>query len=201
MMQPQNGTQPPSRFRILKIGRRKRAFSLEPVFWEALEEIARLKSNRLGALIDGLLGEGPHRNAASVLRTGATDWLLSEYRKLSTRDYGRLGQRIVDSNPVPAFVMNQRKEIVAFNRPFLRLGESTTGQPPPSARLRLNAAFDRVADLLSQEPQRSIALKAVLDFGESQREGTVIVTLLETVGAKSFFLCTLQTLSAPDNQG
>jgi predicted DNA-binding ribbon-helix-helix protein len=177
----------------LKIGGRKRAFSLEPVFWEALDEIAQRNSDRLGASITRLLGDGPHRNAASILRTGATGWLLQEYRKLSARDYKSLGQRIVDSIPVPAFVMDQRKEILAFNRAFLHLGIPNSGQKSGNARLRLNAAFDRVVEVISQDPQRSLALKGMLDFEDSQREGTVIVTFLESVGRKSFFLCTFRT--------
>jgi predicted DNA-binding ribbon-helix-helix protein len=189
--------QPSSRLRILKIGGRKRAFSLEPVFWEALDEIARTKKHRLGTYVAGLLGDGPLRNASSVLRSGAVGWLLDEYRKLSERDYSGLGQRIVDSIPVPAFVMNQRKEILAFNRAFLQLGTSGSAEKPRSAQLRLNAAFDRVVEMLSEDPQRSLALKAMLDFGDFKREGTVIVTLLERVGAKSFFLCTLRALETP----
>jgi predicted DNA-binding ribbon-helix-helix protein len=193
--------QPATRFRILKVGGRKRAFSLEPVFWDALEEIARTKSDRLGAFIGRLLAAGPHENAASTLRSGAADWLLQEYRKLSARDYRALGQRIVDSIPIPAFVMDQGKRILAYNRAFLHLGLSEAKEKPRNAQLRLNAAFDRVVEVLSQEPQRSLALRGVLDFEGSKREGTVVVTFLERAGKQSFFLCTFRGLPHPGADG
>ena len=198
-------TQLPSRLRILKIGNRKRAFSLEPIFWEALESIARAQGQKLGALVEELLASGPHRNASSALRTAATDWLLAERRKFLARDFRKIGQRIVDSIPVPAFLLNQHKEILAFNRAFLETGSDHHAQKPLIAQLRLNVSFPRVVDLLTEKPEKPIALKGILDFGDFQRAATVTVAFLETVGKNAFFLCTLQAqpeaAAAPDETG
>jgi predicted DNA-binding ribbon-helix-helix protein len=186
--------QPRSRLRILKIRDRKRAFSLEPVFWEALEEIARAHKQRLATFLGALLGDGPHRNASSILRANAVDWLLTEYRKLCARDYAKVGQRIVEAMPIPAFVVNQNKQIVAFNRAFLQLGARDPNQRPPIAQLRLNAAFPRVVQVLTEAPDRPLTLNAILDFGHFEHAATVTIAFLETVGSRSFFLCTLRNI-------
>jgi predicted DNA-binding ribbon-helix-helix protein len=180
------------RFRILKIGGARRAFSLEPIFWEALEEIAKVRKQRLSHLVETVLGSDPSSTSSSALRTHASRWLLEQYRLLSRRDVGRLAKAVVDSFSLPALVLDQRKQIVAFNMPFRNLGHSASVSPPPIAQLRLAVPLERLLQLLGEQPTHVFAVSGVIDFGTVRWPASITVALLDKVGLMSYVLCTVR---------
>jgi predicted DNA-binding ribbon-helix-helix protein len=193
-VQPETKQKKPgeSRFRILSIDGKRRAFKLEAAFWQALQEMAHAKGERLSLLISGLLSEAANENASSILRVAAASWLLETVKKQEERSIGARWQRIIDLIEQPAFIINQAKQIVLFNRPMQTLSAGDVSSPAV-LKLGLGVEISRVLTLFQEQEQRIISLPCTLESGGRTVRAAIKMTLLERRRGNAFLLCALKS--------
>jgi predicted DNA-binding ribbon-helix-helix protein len=191
------GSGPNRHFRIVRIDGKRRAFSLEPVFWTALERAARQLGLRLNRYITQVLAQAPDGNSASVLRCAAVQWLLLEQERLRTADPIALATGVTQAIPVPALVLDERKRIIAHNQPFLALGHDDDGSPARfgPVHLHLPAPLPRLLERLTQPTAPSLGLDFVLEFGPRKRTGVLNATLLTRTERGGHILCVVRSVS------
>jgi predicted DNA-binding ribbon-helix-helix protein len=189
--------QPEKLFRILRVGGRRRAFSLEPIFWTVLEEAARCAGARLSDYLTELLRDTPQANATALLRTRAVEWLNGERERLRRVDPERVAAGVTQAIPLASFVIDERKRIIAYNRPFIELARDRSNSAPPSVgpvHLHLTLPLTRVVEHLREPANRSISLDFVLDFGGLRRPGSMNATLLSSTEDGSHLLCVVRQI-------
>jgi predicted DNA-binding ribbon-helix-helix protein len=184
------------RFRALKVGGRRKAFSLEPEFWTVLEEAARQAGVRIGEYVARCSGDVPSGNVSSVLRRCAISWLVAERERLRPADPVSLAKRVTDAINSPALVITDRKRIVAHNRSFLNLGARPGAEHVPerlgAVHLRLSAPVSTILERLEKGGDRSLRVDYILDFGVHRRVGSLNATVLERNEETSYLLCVLR---------
>lgn len=105
-----------SQFRVFRRGEERRAFRLEPVFWELLEQAAAAKGQKLRDLVFSLIDREPDaKNLASSLRTAGAKW--AEERNAALAESASTQSAIVlfHACPSPGIVIGEDRAIVAFN--------------------------------------------------------------------------------------
>lgn len=181
------------RLRLLTVGGRRRAFKLEPPFWQALEHMARARRERLSALVAQLVADDGG-NATARLRVAAIEWFMGEGHASQARDLKSRWQRIIDLIIEPAFIINQHKQILLFNGPMRAFAASAGEQP--SVRLGLSAEVSRLLTLFEENEQRIVSMPCSLEAGEQSLKATVRVTLLERGRGQALLLCALRPVAA-----
>ncbi len=188
-----------TRFRILRVGGRRRAFSLEPVFWSILEQAARAHGRRLNDHVLAVVGDAAG-NATALLRAHAAAWIEAEHRRLSDLGLAALARRIVNTVPSPAFVIDQHTRIVAHNGAFLDLAGDREGAAPPlplAVRLRLNLPLADLVRLLQAHPDKVAPVAFTLDFGHLERSGVLTASWLGVEKGTAFVLAAVRDAGAP----
>jgi predicted DNA-binding ribbon-helix-helix protein len=105
-----------SQFRVFRRGEERRAFRLEPVFWELLEQAAAAKGQKLRDLVFFLIDQEPDaKNLASSLRTAGAKW--AEARNAAQAESPGTQSAIVlfHACPSPGLIIGEDRRIVAFN--------------------------------------------------------------------------------------
>ncbi len=120
--------------RIIQADKRRFSLKLEPVFWDALEDIAAARGIRLNRLVALVAGEpGGHHNLASHLRKFCLTEVQRETAEARTGasrlDLGGL----MDSSPIPCLLIAPngvvRRENLAFTARFGGFGTRFVGRP------------------------------------------------------------------------
>lgn len=187
-----------TKFRILKVGGRKRAFSLEPVFWNILEEAARGQSMRLGDYVSQVLADAPAGNNSSLLRSSAAQWASEQAERL--RDKGLLGlaRRIAVSHSAPAFVIDQFRHVISCNKPFDDLVSEGTGQSAPGGLagmdLRLGVPMSELGRVLSNQPEKFLRANFAVRWRDVERSGALNVMLVGEEKDRVLFLCLVRSI-------
>jgi predicted DNA-binding ribbon-helix-helix protein len=187
-----------TKFRILKIGGRKRAFSLEPVFWNILEEAAQQASMRLGDYVSNLLAEAPNGNNSSLLRSKAAEWAAAQAER--RRDKGLIGlaRRIVISHSSPAFVMDQYRQLVACNRQFEDLIAMASNKTPAvrmaEIDVRLGVPMGELGRVLRDYPEKFLRANFAARWGELERSGALNIMLVGDEKDRVLFLCLVRSI-------
>jgi len=178
-----------SRFRLLTIAGRRRAFKLEPAFWQALEHMARHREERLATLVAQLIGD-EEGNATARLRIAAVEWYARQAEAKRLQKQTGLWQRIIDLMIEPAFIIDQNKRILISNGPMRMLiaGAGTDSQ----IRLELTAEIRRVLAVFREDEQKILSVPATLAMGQRLLRATVRLTLLERVDEQALLLCALR---------
>lgn len=187
-----------SKFRILKIDGRKRAFSLEPVFWNILEEAAREASMRLGDYVATLLADGPSGNNSSLLRSRAAEWSATQVERL--RDKGLLGlaRRVAISHTSPAFVIDQHRHVVACNKQFEDMIASGAAQPFQTRLagmdLRLGVPMSELGRILRDHPEKFLRANFAARWRDLERSGALNIMLVGDERDRVLFLCLVRSV-------
>jgi predicted DNA-binding ribbon-helix-helix protein len=105
-----------TQFRVFRRGEERRAFRLERVFWDLLEEAAAAKSQKLRDLVFSLIDQEPDsKNLASSLRTAGAKWASERTAALSGSTAPQAGLVLFHACPSPGIVIGEDRRIVAFN--------------------------------------------------------------------------------------
>lgn len=187
-----------TKFRILKVGDRKRAFALEPVFWSILEEAARKSSMRLGDYVSHLLTDTPAGNNSSLLRSRAAEWASEQAEQLRDKGLMGLSRRIAVSHTAPAFVIDQHRHIIASNKQFEDL---VSGNSPASTQARL-AAMDvrlgvpmsELGRILREQPEKFLRANFAIRWSDVERSGALNVMLVGEEKDRVLFLCLVRSI-------
>lgn len=187
-----------TRFRILKIGGRKRAFSLEPVFWNILEEAARQSSLRLGDYVSQLLAEAPSGNNSSLLRSRAAEWAALQAENLRDKGLVRLAKRVAISHTGPAFVIDQHRHIVGCNKPFEDLIADRPDAPVQSRLatmdIRLGVPMGEMSRILCEHPEKFLRANFAARSSDVERSGALNVMLVGEEKERVLFLCLVRSI-------
>jgi len=103
-------------FRVFRRGEERRAFRLEPVFWDLLEQAAAAKGLKLRELVYSLIDQEPDaKNLASSLRTAGAKWASERNAALKDSAGTQNGLVLFHACPSPGIVIGEDRRIVAFN--------------------------------------------------------------------------------------
>ena len=103
-------------FRVFRRGEERRAFRLERVFWDLLEQSAAAKGQKLRDLVFSLIDQEPDaKNLASSLRTAGAKWASERNATLSGSAGSQAGLVLFHACPSPGIVIGEDRRIVAFN--------------------------------------------------------------------------------------
>lgn len=103
-------------FRVFRRGEERRAFRLERVFWDLLEQAATAKGQKLRDLVFSLIDQEPDaKNLASSLRTAGAKWASERNTALSESAGAQSGLVLFHACPSPGIVIGEDRRIVAFN--------------------------------------------------------------------------------------
>ena len=187
-----------TKFRILKIGDRKRAFSLEPVFWSILEEAARHSSMRLGDYVSHLLTDTPGGNNSSLLRSRAAEWAAEQAERLKDKGLIGLSRRLAISHTAPAFVIDQHRRIIGCNKQFEDLiSASTTASTQAHVAgldVRLGVPMSELGRILREQPEKFLRANFAVRWGDVERSGALNVMLVGEEKDQVLFLCLVRSI-------
>jgi predicted DNA-binding ribbon-helix-helix protein len=173
----EDGTERTSRFRILTVNGRRRAFSLEPIFWSILEEAAHAESMRLGEYVTKLLAGASRSNHSALLRVKAAEWVAKQRERFQERGYLAIGRRLAASHEAPCFLIDQRGAIVAHNKSFNDLLRSAADQirdpEKLSVQLRLGVTVVEMMRLLRANPEKFLRVRFSLLYDGCERPGVL----------------------------
>jgi predicted DNA-binding ribbon-helix-helix protein len=103
-------------FRVFRRGEERRAFRLERVFWNLLEQAAAARSQKLRDLVFSLIDREPDaKNLASSLRTAGAKWASERNAALSETAGAQPALVLFHACPSPGLVIGEDRRIVAFN--------------------------------------------------------------------------------------
>jgi predicted DNA-binding ribbon-helix-helix protein len=103
-------------FRVFRRGDERKAFRLERVFWDLLEQAAAAKGQKLRDLVFSLVDKEPDaRNLASSLRTAGAKWAGERNASLAESAGAQSTMVLFHACPSPGIVIGEDRRIVAFN--------------------------------------------------------------------------------------
>jgi predicted DNA-binding ribbon-helix-helix protein len=103
-------------FRVFRRGEERRAFRLERVFWDLLEQAAASKGQKLRELVFSLIDQEPDaKNLASSLRSAGAKWASERNAALKDSAGAPAGLVLFHACPSPGIVIGEDRRIVAFN--------------------------------------------------------------------------------------
>jgi len=103
-------------FRVFRRDDGRKAFRLERVFWDILEQAAAAKGQKLRDLVFSVIDHEPDaKNLASSLRTSAAKWANERHAALAESGGGQSGIALFHACPSPGILIGEDRRIVAFN--------------------------------------------------------------------------------------
>lgn len=108
------------KFRVLRLGRARKAFRLEGPFWLALEILAREKGVSLTEEIQSKLNDLPEgANQTSALRVAAIEEMIGYWRVAESRAARLHWTQVLEAVPTPAFALTESRKIICANGALL----------------------------------------------------------------------------------
>lgn len=173
----------PTRFRLFKRGPWRKAFRLEDVFWDVLEQAAASEGLKLADYVRRLAAPfGPEVNVSSQIRVRVVEWLVRRCRLLEQAQAPDRLMASVLAAPVPCFVISAGRDLVRSNAEFQaylaeRAGLAQAGEPG-SVTMALDAPVSRIVALLAAGDGRALACGFTLRSGATTMSGRARVALL-----------------------
>ena len=130
-------------FRVFRRGEERRAFRLERVFWELLEQAAAAKSQKLRELVFSLIDQEPDaKNLASSLRTAGAKWASERNAALAESVGTQSAIVLFHACPSPGLIIGEDRRIVAFNIAMQNLIAGRRPHAPRSDMVDARFAFE-----------------------------------------------------------
>lgn len=108
-------------FRVLRLGRSRKAFRLETPFWQALEIIAREKGGTLEDEVSARLDSVPEgANQTSALRMGAIEDMIAFWRVAESRASRLQWAHVLEASPSPAFALTESGRLICANSALVK---------------------------------------------------------------------------------
>jgi len=109
------------KFRVLRLGRSRKAFRLENPFWQALEIIAREKGRTIEEEVGSKLGGVPDgANQSSALRVGAIEDMIAFWQVAESRAARLQWAHVLEASPSPAFALTEARKILCVNSALVK---------------------------------------------------------------------------------
>ncbi|MBN7761839.1 ribbon-helix-helix domain-containing protein [Nitratireductor aquimarinus] len=142
------------RFRLVRVGGKRRGIRLEEVYWGALDELAASRDEPLGEVIaqcEGRLNEGA--NLTSALRVEAVKYLRNERDAIRSVSELNAVENQVQACPTPCFALSDDKRLIAQNPAFIHFVQTRFPLHKASQGVHLSLAmpFAELIDRLKAE--------------------------------------------------
>lgn len=109
------------KFRVLRLGRSRKAFRLENSFWQALEIIARQGGRTLEDEIRSKLDKASQdANQSSALRVGAIEDMIAFWQMAESRAARLQWAHVLEASPTPAFALTESRRIICANAALMK---------------------------------------------------------------------------------
>jgi predicted DNA-binding ribbon-helix-helix protein len=109
------------KFRVLRLGKTRKAFRLENPFWQALEIIAREKGRTLEDEVSSKLDNVPEgANHSSALRVGAIADMIAFWQVAESRASRLQWGHVLEASPSPAFALTESRRIICANSALVK---------------------------------------------------------------------------------
>lgn len=109
------------KFRVLRLGRSRKAFRLENPFWQALEIIAREKGRTIEEEVGSKLDSVPAgANHSSALRVGAIEDMIAFWQVAESRASRLQWSHVLEASPSPAFALTEARRIICANSALVK---------------------------------------------------------------------------------
>jgi predicted DNA-binding ribbon-helix-helix protein len=109
------------KFRVLRLGRARKAFRLETPVWQALEIIAREKGRTLEDEVRSKLDSVPEgANHSSALRVGAIEDMIAFWQVAESRASRLQWTHVLEASPGPAFALTESRRIICANAALVK---------------------------------------------------------------------------------
>lgn len=109
------------KFRVLRLGRSRKAFRLENSFWQALEIIARQGGRTLEDEVRSKLDKEPENaNHSSALRVGAIEDMIAFWKMAESRAASLQWAHVLEASPSPAFALTESRRIICANAALMK---------------------------------------------------------------------------------
>jgi predicted DNA-binding ribbon-helix-helix protein len=103
-------------FRVFRRDDERKAFRLERVFWDLLEQAASAKGQKLRDLVFSVIDREPDaKNLASSLRSAAAKWANERHAALAESGGTQSAIVLFHACPAPGIIIGEDRRIVAFN--------------------------------------------------------------------------------------
>lgn len=113
--------EPDTRFRVLRLGKSRKAFRLETPFWRALEIIAQERGGTLEDEIRAKLDRVPDgANQSSALRVGAIEDMIAFWQGAEGRAARLQWSHVLEASPSPAFAVTEAGQVICANSALAR---------------------------------------------------------------------------------
>ncbi|KGF69504.1 hypothetical protein LL06_11145 [Hoeflea sp. BAL378] len=164
-------------FRAIRSGGKRRGFSLERVFWTALEELTKADGVSVADYIERLDADRTGASGlSSQLRASIMQRILERYEGLQDRTGLHTSRAIVSACPVPAFIISVDKKILFQNSAFLMYLQTRfigldTAAALADVRLSLETPLVDVIEQMKTESGRSQQVGFTIGYGERRLRG------------------------------
>ena len=169
------------RFRVFTRGRERRAFKLEPVFWEALEIAAKARGMRLRDLVFELADRNADAaNLSSLLRVEAANWLNADAKRQQYRPIAQAALGVLNAAPSAGLVIDEHKRIISHNRAmldFIQRRRRQSNAQIGEARLVFDLPIEQIFDIVSQASGKLVECGFRLTVNGEPITGRMRVTL------------------------
>ena len=169
-------------FRAVMADGVRRGFSLEPIFWQSLEEIAKRENISNGELV-GRIAENSaegSKNLSSSVRAYITGKLRDERESFEKMlSLPKIGQ-LVNACPSPSFVLSIDKRILSYNKAFiaflqLRFASAETGNFIKSIVLSLDTPIEKVIAELDVDATSNFSCGFAIGMADQRIRGKLSI--------------------------
>jgi len=169
-------------FRVFRRGGERRAFRLERVFWELLEQAAAAKGQKPRDFVYAIIDREPDsKNLASSLRTAVAKWANDRNTALSDTAGTQSALVIFHASPAPGIVIGEDRRIVAFNAAMQAFIAARRRNAPKSEMVDARFAFElpivQIIKFLVEAPGKFMECGFRITLGEEVLAGRCRVCL------------------------
>lgn len=179
-------------FRAVKADGVRRGISLEPVFWDALEDIAK-RDNLSNSMLVAKIAEqaGPQsKNLSSEIRSYLMDRMSQE--RSFYEEFLSLSKvsRLVHACPAPCFILSVDKRILSYNKAFvgfvqLRFATVESVNFLKSLVLTLDVPIERIIENLKHNSGSNVTNGFSIGMSGQSVRGQLSLVYLEISGTPS----------------
>src|SRR5262245_3108206 len=169
-------------FRVFRRGGERRAFRLERVFWDLLEQAAAAKGQKLRDFVFAVIDQEPDsRNLASSLRSTVAKWASEQNSALSEASGPQSALVVFHACPAPGIVIGEDRRIVAFNAAMQAFIAARRRQAARSEMVDARFAFElpvaQIIKFLVEAPGKFMECGFRITLGEEVLAGRCRVCL------------------------
>lgn len=170
------------KFKVFRRGDDRRAFRLEHIFWELLEQAAKSNGKNLRDFVFAITDSSPQsRNLSSELRSVAAGWAAKKLEHAAAGTNTDAAMKLFHASPAPGIIIAENRRIVAYNKAMLaylqrrRAGFKT--REMASVRFSFELPIAQIMGFLVDAPGKFFECRFRIMLGEENVSGRARIWL------------------------